>query len=348
MAVQTPGHVQSETVAIVESGPAVSWGAVAAGAVAAAAISFVLLAIGTAFGLSMVSPWDSPDAAEDAAAAVGIGAIVYLLLVHAISSGFGGYIAGRLRRKLIGARSDETYFRDTAHGMLVWALSAVIGVAILAMLSAKIIGGGFTLGAEGLAGGGALAGGALSQADSLTGMEPQDQTTTGGALRDLRAYYVDALFRPGEAAMPAGQPATGGAATGGTEATGAPAATAIAGDPAGSALAAGNERRRQEAGRILSVGVLNGEVTSGDKAYLAQLVSQETGIAQGEAARRVDEVIGQSKAAAQRLETAARDAAEAARQGARGAAIWGAIAMLVGAFSASLSATWGGRARDSY
>ena len=150
--------------------------------------------------------------------------------------------------------------------------------------------------------------------------------------------------------MPAGQPATGGASTGGTEATGAPAAPApaITGGPAGNVSAAGNEGRREEAGRILTVGVLNGEVTSGDKAYLAQLVSQETGIPQAEATRRIDDVIGQSKAAAQKLETAARDAAEAVRQGARGAAIWGAIAMLVGAFSASLSATWGGRARDSY
>ena len=140
MAVQSQGYVQSETVAIVETGPAISWGAVIAGAVAAAALSLVLLAIGTAFGLSAISAWDTGEAAKDAAAAVGIGAIIFLLVVHGVSSGFGGYIAGRLRKKLTGVRGDETYFRDTAHGMLVWALSAVVGAVIILVVWGLIAG----------------------------------------------------------------------------------------------------------------------------------------------------------------------------------------------------------------
>jgi hypothetical protein len=354
MAVQSPGYVQSETVAIVETGPTVSWGAVIAGAVAAAGISFILLAVGTAFGLSVVSPWDSGDAAADAAAAVGIGAVIYLLLVHGISSGFGGYLAGRLRRKLVGARGDETYFRDTAHGLLVWALSAVVGVGLLAMLSAKIIGGGLALGTAGLAGGGALAGGAFSQAAPAGGMENQRSGgATDGPMRELESYYVDALFRPSNAAMPAGAPATGDGAAGseptGTGTTGSTTTTApITGSATVNESGARSEELRREVSRILRVGVLNGEVTSGDKAYVAQLVAQETGMPQADASRRVDEVIGQSKAAAERFETAARDAAEAARQASRAAAIWSAVTLLVGAFAASFCATWGGRARDNY
>jgi hypothetical protein len=99
-----------EEVSIRTNTPTVSWGAIFAGAFSAPALSFVLLAIGTAFGLSVASPWDftGPEAADTAAAA-GIGAAIFLILVHAISSGTGGYLAGRLRPKPTGLRGDETY-----------------------------------------------------------------------------------------------------------------------------------------------------------------------------------------------------------------------------------------------
>ena len=331
MAVQNPGYVQSETVAIVETGPAVSWGSVIAGAMAAAAISFVLLAVGAAFGLSMVSPWDSPDRAQDAAVAVGIGAIIYLLVVHAISSGFGGYVAGRLRRKMTGLRGDETYFRDTAHGMLVWALSAVVGAILIAMVSAKIVSGGASLGAAGLVGAGA----AMSSPGTAQG-QGQGQAGAPNPMRELEDYYVDALFRPGGAGLPA-EGATGAATTNASPAT--PPSPGTTGDA---------DARRQVAGRILRISVVNGDMSSGDKSYLSQLVGQETGMSEADASRRVDDVINQAAAAREKAETAVRDAAEAARQGARGAAIWSAVALLVGAFAASLCATWGGRARDNY
>jgi di/tricarboxylate transporter len=89
----------------------------------------VLLAIGAAFGLSVASPWDlTGHEAADTAAAAGIGAAIFLIVVHAISSGIGGYLAGRSRPKPTGLRGDETYFRDTAHGLVVWAVSAVATV----------------------------------------------------------------------------------------------------------------------------------------------------------------------------------------------------------------------------
>src|SRR6185503_10523115 len=102
-----------DDLAYIEPGPALSWGAIIAGAFGAAAVSFVLLAVGTAFGLSMLSPWDTGDAG-DKAAAVGLGAAVFLIVAHVLASGFGGYMAGRLREKLTNLRHDETFFRDTA------------------------------------------------------------------------------------------------------------------------------------------------------------------------------------------------------------------------------------------
>ena len=46
---------------------------------------------------------------------------------------FGGYLAGRLRAKWIGPRTDEVLFRDTAHGLLAWALATVIVAALFTL-----------------------------------------------------------------------------------------------------------------------------------------------------------------------------------------------------------------------
>ena len=45
-----------------------------------------------------------------------------MVLTAIMASAVGGYMAGRLRRRWIGVGEDETYFRDTAHGFLAWAL----------------------------------------------------------------------------------------------------------------------------------------------------------------------------------------------------------------------------------
>src|SRR5688572_31788348 len=66
----TRAELAIEEAELIDGGPAVSWGVIIAGALSAAALSFVLLAIGAAFGLSVTSPWDftGRDAGEAAAA----------------------------------------------------------------------------------------------------------------------------------------------------------------------------------------------------------------------------------------------------------------------------------------
>ena len=101
----------------------VSWPAVAAGAFVAAALSLILLSLGTGLGFSAVSPWPNSGAS---AAAVGGGAIVWLIFTQIAASALGGYLGGRLRTKWTNVHTDEVYFRDTAHGLLVWAVGMVI------------------------------------------------------------------------------------------------------------------------------------------------------------------------------------------------------------------------------
>jgi hypothetical protein len=50
-----------------------------------------------------------------------------------LSAGFVGYLAGRLRAKWVGPRTDEVLFRDTAHGLLAWALATVIVAALFTL-----------------------------------------------------------------------------------------------------------------------------------------------------------------------------------------------------------------------
>jgi hypothetical protein len=119
------------------SSPAVSWAAVIGGAFVAASLSLILLSLGTGLGFSAVSPWTHNAAS---AAAIGAGAIVWLILTQIAASALGGYLGGRLRTKWTNVHTDEVYFRDTAHGLLVWAVGIVITAGFLASAATSFAG----------------------------------------------------------------------------------------------------------------------------------------------------------------------------------------------------------------
>jgi hypothetical protein len=116
----------------------VSWAAVVAGAFVAAALSLMLLALGTGIGFSAVSPWANSGVS---APTVSTGAIIWLVLMQIIASSVGGYLAGRLRTKWVNVHTHEVYFRDTAHGFLVWAVGLVIAAAFLTSATTSMVGG---------------------------------------------------------------------------------------------------------------------------------------------------------------------------------------------------------------
>jgi len=115
----------------------VSWAA--AGAVVSCALTLVLLAFGVGLGLSVVSP---RSGAGVTATTFKIGTGLYLIVIAMLSSSIGGYIAGRSRSRWVGVRSDEVYFRDTAHGFVAWAFASVIGAILLVTPVTSLLGGG--------------------------------------------------------------------------------------------------------------------------------------------------------------------------------------------------------------
>jgi hypothetical protein len=120
---------------IESGGSAVSWASILAGATTAMAVWFVLFTLGAGFGLAESSSWQAAQPTTTFRIAVG----VWLIITQWVSFALGGYIAGRLRVRWTSLHTDEVFFRDTAHGLLTWAIATVIvaglGVVVTAMTS---------------------------------------------------------------------------------------------------------------------------------------------------------------------------------------------------------------------
>lgn len=171
------------------SSSAVSWGPVVAGAATASAVSVVLLLVGSGLGLTMISPWAGESASL---VTMGAAAAAWLIVVQWLSAGLGGYLTGRLRTRWTGVRTDEVFFRDTAHGFLAWALATLLVAGVLSSAISSAIGTGVQATAT-AAGSGVAA--ATMNADE------------GGSSWSV-GYFADALLRPADPAAP---PAAGAA-----------------------------------------------------------------------------------------------------------------------------------------
>ena len=306
---------------------AVSWGAVLAGAAAAAALSLILLLLGVGLGLAVVSPWAGDGAS---AGTLGAAGIAWLAFTQLAASGLGGYLAGRLRVRWRGTDADEVHFRDTAHGLLSWAVATLFTAATLTASVGAIAGLGVK-GAASTSGARAETDGTLAErgTDSRAGTDP--------LARDDLGYYVDTLLRPSATA-------TAGAGAGGPSAAANPAT--LRGWPDAS-MAHADEHSSAALHRLVLRALRHeGRLSAEDTRAAAQLVAQRTGLTQAEAERRVTETLQRARAEAQALETRAREAADAARKATLAAALWMFVALLIGAFTASLLATLGGRQRD--
>ena len=76
-------------------------------------------------------------------------------------------------------------------------------------------------------------------------------------------------------------------------------------------------------------------------------MTQRTGLSQPDAEKRVADVYATAQAKLRNVEVAAREATDKARKASAYSALWLFVSLLVGAFVASLSATFGGRRRDA-
>ncbi|MGO7077759.1 hypothetical protein ACCT03_28645 [Rhizobium johnstonii] len=157
---------------------AMTWGPIFGGAAAAIGVTLILLLLGSGVGLTMVSPWSGQSSSLGT---VGVTAAIWLVVVQWLSSGLGGYIAGRLRTKWAAVHTDEVFFRDTAHGFISWALATIFVAGFLASSLTS------------LAGAGAQAVGSAATAAGTAA------SSTASAADLPTAYFTDALLRPEQA-----------------------------------------------------------------------------------------------------------------------------------------------------
>lgn len=113
--------------------PPVSWGAIFAGAAVGVATSMLLTAVAAGLGFSLGFPGLASRASLSAFTPE---AGAYAIVVQVLSGAFGGYIAGRLRHVWLDVHYDEAHFRDTAHGLVAWAVMTIATVVLAAMVLA--------------------------------------------------------------------------------------------------------------------------------------------------------------------------------------------------------------------
>lgn len=127
MATDMPSSAYVAPAASAPAQSAVAWGAIWAGAAAALATAFVLgeVAVGIGYGrVAEGAAGPSPAVAGAVSAAIEVLALA-----------LGGYLAGRLRTVWIGLHVDESHFRDTAHGLVVWAVSTLAALALSPLMA---------------------------------------------------------------------------------------------------------------------------------------------------------------------------------------------------------------------
>lgn len=305
-ATPAPGIHNTEIIRGESIRESLSWPAIFAGNAVTGGFILVLMPLGLAAGLSMVSPFSEQSASGSR---VGTLAIFWLAFMYLFSVSAGGYVAGRLRPRAGNADHDEVRFRDGMNGFVFWGVGMIIS-ALFTFLTVSSAVGTLTRAAGQAAGG--LASGAGSAAASAM---------PAGASGISTDYLADLFLRPGANQQP-NQP------------------------QAQNPPARGADEVRSEIGRIMARSVASGQVDEADKTYLIQLVAQQTGLSENDARQRVDETIKRATDLRNQAIEQTKVAAEQARKASARAAFWTALASLLTGIAAWYAAQLGGRHRD--
>jgi len=310
-------------------GSYVDWPAIFAGSVVAVAIAILLTTFGAALGLSSITLDGSDSSSTMELVLTALWLVISMIAAYLA----GGYIAGRMRRRVETAEKDEVTARDGINGLVVWGLGTVLSAVMLTNVlsfaantaGTAVAGAGQAVGAVTQAAGTALGGvasGVASVAETVIPDAAQNNPTE---------YLSNQLLRPSEVDR-------------------------ITADPA--------ELAQQTASIVANI-YRTGEVSDADRAYLASAVAVRTDMTPSQASDRVDQVIQNAQDARQQaadvIETASveaqklmDDAQAAALEAARVARNAGiltafvlAAAALVAGVAAFAGAVRGGRDRDA-
>lgn len=315
------------------------WPAILGGTVVAAGTAAVFTAFGSALGLASISA----EPGEGSFTLWIVVTAIWTVLSLVASYLAGGYVAGRMRRRVDEASADEVSTRDGINGLVVWGLGMLVGLWMAASLVSGVgsVAGtaataiGSTAGGVAQGAGTALGGAAQGVAQAVGAAVPED---TGD---ETLTYITDTLMRP---------------AIEGTQQSGSV--------PAPERPAADDAELARQVGVILGNVVRTGEISDEERAFLTAAVAQRTDLSQAEVEARVtrsvdaamavrteaERMAAEARAAAEQAAAEARDAAIAATEAARKSGILTAFlltaAALVAGAAAVIGAVRGGHDRD--
>lgn len=161
------------------AGSYLDWAAILGGAAVALAISALATGFGTALGLTAVSA--EPGEGSGWLALVITSGWIMVSMIAAYAT--GGYVAGRMRRPIERATSQEVQLRDGMNGLVVWAIGMLVGALLMAI----------TAGMAAL-GTGALATASISAMDApAAALVRMVGPSTGQSRDDLVALFTEAV-----------------------------------------------------------------------------------------------------------------------------------------------------------
>lgn len=237
------------------------------------------------------------------AKALAVLAGTYAALVAVASFAAGGYLAGRLRTPWSPGERAASELVETHFRDGAHGFG-VWALAVLLGAALAVSGAGAALKTAVQATTAVAAAGAAGAASNPAAIQALSTTPTD--------YAVDRLLAPAPSAA-------------GTATQPAPRAALVA-----------------PIARAFAANLGNPQLDARDRATLAQIVVQQTGMPQADAEKRVDDVFAELKAAEQK----ARDAAEHARKAALIAAFLAAATLAIGCAAACAGAALGARHRD--
>ncbi len=100
-----------------------SWRGILAGAAAGSAVSLVLVSLGVAGGLSLLSPWPGQSYTGLAASVAAAWALIATIGSFLVA----GFIAARVRPRVADVPADEVEFRDGLQGLVAGAVCVLVG-----------------------------------------------------------------------------------------------------------------------------------------------------------------------------------------------------------------------------
>lgn len=288
----------------------IDWAAILGGAVVATAVATVFTTFGAALGLSAISADPGEGSFNVAIILSGIWVVVTLVASYAA----GGYIVGRMRRRVDQASADEVVARDMINGLVVWGVGMVVGAMLLTNAATSAVSAvGSAAGTVITAAGSAIGGSADGALAAAGAMMPESAST------DPMGFVTNTMLRPAAA------------------------------DP----LTATPQTLAADAGAILANVASTGAISDAERTYLESAVAAQTGLPPAEVSTRVDGAIAAAQTAhenaaqlAVQAEQMAVDVAETARVSGILTAFLLAASALVAAATSGIAAVRGGRHRD--